>query len=135
MAFSSSSTQTRRPFFRRGSPWLSRRAPTPSASTPRSRLSPRAAPATATARLDLGYPVASSSLAKRGVALTLSGHTHWGQFALPKLGWSLASPFLEHAMGAHTVLFTTSPGKAEDELSYPHDVELAGHHRGGGVEA
>ena len=42
------------------------------------------------------------ALAARGVALTLSGHTHWGQFALPKLGWSLASPFLEHAMGAHS---------------------------------
>jgi predicted MPP superfamily phosphohydrolase len=41
------------------------------------------------------------SLAARGVALTLSGHTHWGQFALPRIGWSLASPFLEHAMGAH----------------------------------
>ncbi|HEX6631537.1 MAG TPA: metallophosphoesterase [Gemmatimonadaceae bacterium] len=33
--------------------------------------------------------------------LTLSGHTHWGQFALPKLGWSLASPFLEHSMGSY----------------------------------
>jgi hypothetical protein len=43
------------------------------------------------------------------VALTLSGHTHYGQFALPKLGWSLASPFLEHAMGAH---------QAEDALLY-----------------
>ncbi len=40
-------------------------------------------------------------LAARGVALTLSGHTHWGQLAMPKRGWSLASPFLEHAMGAH----------------------------------
>lgn len=40
-------------------------------------------------------------LAERGVALTLSGHTHWGQLALPRLGWSLASPFLELAMGAH----------------------------------
>src|SRR4029077_17153300 len=40
-------------------------------------------------------------LAERGVALTLSGHTHWGQFAFPRLGWSLASPFLEHAMGGH----------------------------------
>jgi predicted MPP superfamily phosphohydrolase len=40
-------------------------------------------------------------LAERGVALTLSGHTHWGQFALPRLGWSLATPFLEHAMGGH----------------------------------
>jgi predicted MPP superfamily phosphohydrolase len=40
-------------------------------------------------------------LAERGVALTLSGHTHWGQLALPRFGWSLASPFLEHAMGAY----------------------------------
>lgn len=38
-------------------------------------------------------------LAKRGVALTLSGHTHWGQLANPRLDWSLASHFLEHAMG------------------------------------
>jgi predicted MPP superfamily phosphohydrolase len=58
-------------------------------------------------------PALWPSLAKRGVALTLSGHTHWGQFALPHLGWSLASPFLEHAMGAHherdSVLYI-SPG-------------------------
>jgi len=47
-------------------------------------------------------PALWPSLASRGVALTLSGHTHWGQFALPRLGWSLASPFLAHAMGAHT---------------------------------
>ena len=40
-------------------------------------------------------------LAARGVSLTLSGHTHWGQFALPMHGWSLASPFVQHAMGAH----------------------------------
>ena len=46
-------------------------------------------------------PALWPGLAERGVALTLSGHTHWGQFALPKLGWSLASPFLEHAMGGH----------------------------------
>ncbi|MEO8563683.1 MAG: metallophosphoesterase [bacterium] len=53
------------------------------------------------------------ALAARGVALTLSGHTHWGQFALPKLGWSLASPFLDHAMGAHVdrdSLLYISPG-------------------------
>jgi predicted MPP superfamily phosphohydrolase len=58
-------------------------------------------------------PALWPSLAARGVALTLSGHTHWGQFALPKLGWSLASPFLEHAMGAHTdknALLYISPG-------------------------
>jgi predicted MPP superfamily phosphohydrolase len=41
------------------------------------------------------------ALAKRGVELTLSGHTHYGQLAIPRLGWSLASPFLEHAMGEH----------------------------------
>ena len=53
------------------------------------------------------------ALAKHGVALTLSGHTHWGQFALPSLGWSLASPFLEHAMGAYrneNSLLYVSPG-------------------------
>lgn len=58
-------------------------------------------------------PALWPALAARGVALTLSGHTHWGQFALPKLGWSLASPFLEHAMGAHTekgALLYISPG-------------------------
>ena len=47
-------------------------------------------------------PALWPSLAAHGVSLTLSGHTHWGQFALPKFGWSLASPFLQHAMGAHT---------------------------------
>ena len=53
------------------------------------------------------------ALARRGVALTLSGHTHYGQFAIPGLGWSLASPFLEHAMGAHQMenaLLYISPG-------------------------
>jgi hypothetical protein len=40
-------------------------------------------------------------IAERGAPLTLSGHTHWGQFALPALGWSLASPFLEHSMGSY----------------------------------
>jgi predicted MPP superfamily phosphohydrolase len=46
-------------------------------------------------------PALWPALARRGVSLTLSGHTHWGQFALPSLGWSLASPFLQHAMGAY----------------------------------
>jgi predicted MPP superfamily phosphohydrolase len=58
-------------------------------------------------------PALWPALAERGVALTLSGHTHWGQFAMPKLGWSLASPFLEHAMGAHVdrdALLYISPG-------------------------
>jgi uncharacterized protein len=40
-------------------------------------------------------------LAERGVRLTLSGHTHYGQLAIPALDWSLASVFLEHAMGWH----------------------------------
>jgi predicted MPP superfamily phosphohydrolase len=58
-------------------------------------------------------PALWPALATRGVALTLSGHTHWGQFALPTFGWSLASPFLEHAMGAHVerdALLYISPG-------------------------
>jgi predicted MPP superfamily phosphohydrolase len=46
-------------------------------------------------------PALWPALAQRGVSLTLSGHTHWGQLALPKFGWSMASPFLEHAMGGH----------------------------------
>ncbi|MGZ8457550.1 MAG: metallophosphoesterase [Gemmatirosa sp.] len=61
------------------------------------------------ARVPHGVPIVAfahnpalwPALAERGVALTLSGHTHWGQLALPRLGWSLASPFLEHAMGAY----------------------------------
>ena len=58
-------------------------------------------------------PALWPALAKRGVALTLSGHTHYGQLAIPGLGWSLASPFLEHAMGAHQrddALLYISPG-------------------------
>ena len=46
-------------------------------------------------------PALWPSLAARGVDLTLSGHTHWGQLAFPRLGWSLANPFLRLAMGAH----------------------------------
>ena len=41
------------------------------------------------------------ALAARGGDRTLSGHTHWGQLAFPRLAWSLASPFLRLAMGAH----------------------------------
>src|SRR5262245_61175065 len=41
-------------------------------------------------------------LADRGVQLTLSGHTHHGQVSIPSLGWSVASLFLEHAMGWYT---------------------------------
>lgn len=46
-------------------------------------------------------PALWPALAQRGVALTLSGHTHWGQLAFPRLHWCLASPFLELAMGSH----------------------------------
>jgi hypothetical protein len=42
------------------------------------------------------------ALAERGVHLTLSGHTHWGQLALPAFKWSLAGVFLDHAMGVVT---------------------------------
>lgn len=46
-------------------------------------------------------PILWPALAQQHVPLTLSGHTHHGQFSLPRLGWSLASPFLEHAMGSY----------------------------------
>lgn len=46
-------------------------------------------------------PALWPKLAERGVALTLSGHTHHGQLSIPALNWCLASPFLEHAMGQH----------------------------------
>jgi predicted MPP superfamily phosphohydrolase len=52
-------------------------------------------------------------LALRGVDLTLSGHTHYGQLSIPRMGWSLASLFLEHAMGWHSrgnALLYISPG-------------------------
>lgn len=58
-------------------------------------------------------PALFSALAERGVALTLSGHTHWGQVALPAAGWSMASMFLEDAMGVITrgrSLLYISPG-------------------------
>lgn len=46
-------------------------------------------------------PALWPGLVEHGVALTLSGHTHWGQLALPRFGWSIASPFMQYAMGAH----------------------------------
>lgn len=58
-------------------------------------------------------PALWPELAQRGVPLTLSGHTHYGQLSIPSLGWSLASPFLEHAMGAHRLaesLLYINPG-------------------------
>ena len=47
-------------------------------------------------------PSLFEALAERGVALTLSGHTPWGQLALPAASWSLAGMFLEDAMGVNT---------------------------------
>jgi predicted MPP superfamily phosphohydrolase len=58
-------------------------------------------------------PALWPALAARGVALTLSGHTHWGQLALPRWGWSIANLFLSRAMGAHAegdALLYISPG-------------------------
>jgi predicted MPP superfamily phosphohydrolase len=46
-------------------------------------------------------PALRPALAERGVPLTLSGHTHYGQLAAPRLGWSVASLFLELAMGTY----------------------------------
>lgn len=70
---------------------------------------PRGAPVIALAHNPALWP----ALADRGVALTLSGHTHWGQFSVPQWGWSLASPFLEHSMGPYQrgdSLLYISPG-------------------------
>jgi hypothetical protein len=52
-------------------------------------------------------------LATAGVALTLSGHTHWGQLSVSRAGWSLANVFLDLAMGAYRrgeSLLYVSPG-------------------------
>jgi predicted MPP superfamily phosphohydrolase len=46
-------------------------------------------------------PVLWPALADRGVAVTLSGHTHHGQLSIPALGWSLVTPFAEFAMGEY----------------------------------
>jgi predicted MPP superfamily phosphohydrolase len=58
-------------------------------------------------------PALFPALARRGVAVTLSGHTHHGQFSIPSRGWSLASVFLEFAMGTYErngSLLYISPG-------------------------
>ena len=46
-------------------------------------------------------PALWPALVQGGADLTLSGHTHYGQLAIPSLGWSMASPFLKLAMGWH----------------------------------
>lgn len=58
-------------------------------------------------------PVLFPALAGRGVAVVLSGHTHHGQFSIPSRNWSLASLFLEYAMGTYErdgSLLYISPG-------------------------
>jgi predicted MPP superfamily phosphohydrolase len=58
-------------------------------------------------------PALFEELAAAGVSLTLSGHTHWGQLALPAAGWSMAGLFIEDAMGIITrgrSLLYISPG-------------------------
>jgi len=94
-------------------------------------------PARATTIAFAHNPSLWPALAAHGVALTLSGHTHWGQFALPKLGWSLASPFLQHAMGAHIEkgsLLYISPGTGywgiPFRLGAPPEVTLVTLRRG-----
>ena len=44
-------------------------------------------------------PKGTKEAAKRGVELTLSGHTHGGQFGFKSIKWSLANPFLKYDMG------------------------------------
>jgi predicted MPP superfamily phosphohydrolase len=58
-------------------------------------------------------PALFPALAERKVDLVLSGHTHHGQFSIPARGWSLASVFLEYAMGSYErngSLLYVSPG-------------------------
>jgi predicted MPP superfamily phosphohydrolase len=76
-------------------------------------------------------PARWPALAARGVSLTLSGHTHWGQFAVPAIRWSLASPFVKYAMGAYRerdALLYISPGTGSWGLPFrlgaPPEVTL-----------
>lgn len=53
------------------------------------------------------------ALASNGADVVLSGHTHHGQFSIPSREWSLASVFLEYAMGQYEregALLYVSPG-------------------------
>lgn len=58
-------------------------------------------------------PALFRGLAERGANVVLSGHTHHGQFSIPSRNWSLASLFLEYAMGTYErngSLLYVSPG-------------------------
>ncbi|MGD2136435.1 MAG: metallophosphoesterase, partial [Gemmatimonadales bacterium] len=46
-------------------------------------------------------PALWPDLVQHGVELTLSGHTHYGQLAIPEWGWNIASMFLDLSMGIH----------------------------------
>jgi predicted MPP superfamily phosphohydrolase len=53
-------------------------------------------------RLVLAHnPALWKGLAQHDAHLTLSGHTHYGQLAIPACEWSMASAFLEHSMGRY----------------------------------
>ena len=58
-------------------------------------------------------PALFPALAARGADVVLSGHTHHGQFSIPSRNWSLASVFLQYAMGTYSrdgALLYVSPG-------------------------
>ena len=58
-------------------------------------------------------PALFPALAERGASVVLSGHTHHGQFSIPSRNWSLASLFLDYAMGLYErsgSLLYVSPG-------------------------
>lgn len=58
-------------------------------------------------------PALFPHLADRGAKVVLSGHTHHGQLSIPSSRWSLASVFLEYAMGTYErngALLYVSPG-------------------------
>ena len=58
-------------------------------------------------------PALFPHLAARGASVVLSGHTHHGQLSIPSRNWSLASVFLEFAMGQYErggSLLYVSPG-------------------------
>ena len=58
-------------------------------------------------------PALWPELARRRVDLTLSGHTHYGQLAIPKWNWNVAGMFLALSMGTHKLgdsLLYINPG-------------------------
>ncbi len=90
-------------------------------------------------------PVLWPELASRGVDLTLSGHTHYGQFAIPSRGWSMASPFQKLAMGTHREgrsLLYIHPGSnywgIPFRIGTPPEVAVltlrVGHHDDAGID-